>query len=191
MDTEFVHYALTLWPVVCVVLIAAFTENYDLKCLKYSGVRYLKLHLTVLKQRGKSGVPEVFVALQSTHSASPCFCCDFGPFLATVAACHRYLLPFPWLLLWACFRLLFAFVCQWSPGPGRRVSSENLIEKGKLLETVRQWLHTSCEHPLEHYPELQLGGRMPKAPTGVVPSAHGRSPHHPKLHSYASAHQKI
>lgn len=41
---------------------------------------------------------------------------------------------------------------------GRGVSSENMIEKGKLLGAVRQWLHSSYEHPLGHYPELQLGG---------------------------------
>lgn len=36
-----------------------------------------------------------FVALQSTDIAWPWFYYDFGPFLATVAACHRYILPFP------------------------------------------------------------------------------------------------
>lgn len=96
MGATFVHYALTLCPVVCVVLIAAFTENYNLECLQYSGVRYLKLHLMVLKPTVKSGVPgEAFVAVQSTHSASPCICCDFGRFLATVAAHHKYILSFP------------------------------------------------------------------------------------------------
>lgn len=53
------------------MLIAAFIENYNLECLKYSGVRYLKLYLMVLKPTVKSGVPgEGFVAVQFTHSAS-------------------------------------------------------------------------------------------------------------------------
>lgn len=74
---------------------SSFSENYNLECLKYSGA-YLKLHLMVLKPAVKSGVPgEVFVAVQSAHSAFPCFCCDFGPFLATMAAHHRCILPFP------------------------------------------------------------------------------------------------
>lgn len=140
----------------------------------------------VLKSTVKSGVPgEVFVAVQSAHSASPWFCCDFGPFLATVPARHRSILPYPWLLHWACFRFPFACVSP-HQDQGEGLAMKTWWRRGNFWG---QW-GNGCL-PLEHYPELQLGGRTAKAPPAVLPSAHGRNPNHPKPHSHASAHQKI